>query len=122
MWPPTPTSSRTGPRRPGHHPGIHHRRCRVVRGQAGNTVNDIVIIDDFHFRLRAERSGVGTGRTYTITYQVTDVGGSTTIASTVVTVPAGAVRSVGGLEQAEVTPLQARQVDREEEDLGTWKR
>ena len=27
----------------------------------GNTVNDIVIVDDFHFKLRAERSGIGTG-------------------------------------------------------------
>jgi hypothetical protein len=34
----------------------------------GNTENDIVIIDDTNFDLRAERSGVGTGRIYTITY------------------------------------------------------
>ena len=38
----------------------------------GNTVDDIVIVDDFTFMLRAERSGLGEGRTYTITYKVTD--------------------------------------------------
>ena len=53
----------------------------------GNTVNDIVIVDDFHFRLRAERSGVGTGRVYTITYEVTDACGNSTLASATVTVP-----------------------------------
>jgi predicted extracellular nuclease len=53
----------------------------------GNTVNDIVIVDDFHFKLRAERSGVGTGRVYTITYQVTDACGNSAITSVTVTVP-----------------------------------
>jgi hypothetical protein len=53
----------------------------------GKTVNDIVIVDDFHFKLRAERSGVGTGRVYTITYQVTDACGNSAITSVTVTVP-----------------------------------
>jgi predicted extracellular nuclease len=53
----------------------------------GNTINDIVIVDDFHFKLRAERSGVGTGRVYTITYLVTDACGNSTSASATVTVP-----------------------------------
>lgn len=53
----------------------------------GNTVNDIVILDDFHFQLRAERSGVGTGRIYTITYMVTDACGNSTTATVTVTVP-----------------------------------
>jgi predicted extracellular nuclease len=53
----------------------------------GNTINDIVILDDFHFELRAERSGVGTGRVYTITYLVTDACGNSTSASATVTVP-----------------------------------
>jgi len=53
----------------------------------GNTTNDIVIIDDLHFKLRAERSGVGTGRIYTITYLVTDACGNSTSASATVTVP-----------------------------------
>ena len=53
----------------------------------GDTVDDIVIVDDFHFQLRAERSGIGTGRIYTITYEVTDACGNSTVASVTVTVP-----------------------------------
>jgi hypothetical protein len=47
----------------------------------GDTTNDIVIVDDTTFRLRAERSGQGSGRVYTITYEVTDACGNSTIAS-----------------------------------------
>jgi uncharacterized protein len=53
----------------------------------GNTINDIVIVDDFTFNLRAERSGVGTGRIYTITYQVTDACGNATQQAATVSVP-----------------------------------
>ncbi len=53
----------------------------------GNTINDIVILDDFTFQLRAERSAQGTGRIYTITYQVTDACGNVSIQSATVTVP-----------------------------------
>ena len=53
----------------------------------GDTANDIVIVDDFHFKLRAERSGSGTGRVYTIKYQVTDGCGNVTTQSATVTVP-----------------------------------
>jgi hypothetical protein len=53
----------------------------------GNTVNDIVIVDDFHFKLRPERSGEGEGRTYTITYKVTDACGNATQQSVTVFVP-----------------------------------
>ena len=53
----------------------------------GNTINDIVILDDFTFNLRAERSGVGTGRVYTITYQVSDACGNMTEQSATVSVP-----------------------------------
>ena len=53
----------------------------------GNTVNDIVIIDDFTFSLRAERSGKGSGRIYTITYKATDVSGNYIIASVTIEVP-----------------------------------
>jgi hypothetical protein len=53
----------------------------------GNTVNDIVIINDFTFNLRAERSGTGCGRTYTITYQATDASGNTATATVTVEVP-----------------------------------
>lgn len=53
----------------------------------GDTPNDIVIIDDFTFNLRAERSGNGTGRIYTIVYEVTDACGNSTQAEATVTVP-----------------------------------
>jgi Pullulanase X25 domain len=53
----------------------------------GKTINDIVIIDDFTFRLRAERSETGSGRIYTITYQATNACGDTTTQSATVTVP-----------------------------------
>jgi hypothetical protein len=53
----------------------------------GDTANDIVIVDDFHFKLRAERSGKGEGRIYTITYKVTDACGNVTFATVTVSVP-----------------------------------
>jgi uncharacterized protein len=53
----------------------------------GNTVNDIVVLDDTTFLLRAERAGRGDGRVYTITYSVTDSCGATTTATAEVTVP-----------------------------------
>jgi predicted extracellular nuclease len=57
--------------------------------QDGNTVNDIVIVDQDTFRLRAERSGEGTGRIYTITYRAADACGNTTVATATVSVPVG---------------------------------
>ena len=53
----------------------------------GDTEGDIVIVDDFNFELRAERSALGDGRVYTITYEVTDACGNSTVASATVTVP-----------------------------------
>jgi hypothetical protein len=53
----------------------------------GNTVNDIVILDAVTFQLRAERSGIGSGRVYTITYHATDASGNTASTSATVTVP-----------------------------------
>jgi hypothetical protein len=53
----------------------------------GNTVNDIVIINDFTFNLRAERSGTGSGRIYTITYKAADISGNTAMASVTIEVP-----------------------------------
>ena len=53
----------------------------------GDKPNDIVIVDGFNFKLRAERCGTCTGRIYTITYQVVDACGNSTIATATVTVP-----------------------------------
>ncbi len=53
----------------------------------GDTANDIVIQGDFKFKLRAERSGLGEGRTYTITYKATDFSGNSSTATVTVFVP-----------------------------------
>lgn len=59
----------------------------------GDKPNDIQGADlgtaDQEFRLRAERSGKGTGRVYTITYEATDKAGNQTTAQTTVEVPKG---------------------------------
>jgi hypothetical protein len=54
----------------------------------GNTLNDIVIGGDCRTaQLRAERSGNGDGRVYTITFKVQDSAGNFTTATATVTVP-----------------------------------
>ncbi|UCF42733.1 MAG: hypothetical protein JSV99_09095 [Planctomycetota bacterium] len=53
----------------------------------GHTSKDIRIGDDGTIYLRAERSGKGPGRIYTITYQAVDDSGNVTEASATVTVP-----------------------------------
>jgi hypothetical protein len=57
----------------------------------GNTTGDIqgagLGSSDTHFRLRAERSGGGSGRTYTVRYRVTDSEGLSSTATATVTVP-----------------------------------
>jgi hypothetical protein len=52
----------------------------------GHTTDDIQIGDEGIW-LRAERSGRGTGRVYTITYQAADDSGNVAVDSAVVTVP-----------------------------------
>jgi hypothetical protein len=52
----------------------------------GNKNDDIQIIDG-EIYLRAERSGLGNGRIYTITYQAVDNSGNLTLSSATVTVP-----------------------------------
>lgn len=56
-----------------------------VRGD-GNTSNDI-LIDNGKIFLRAERSALGEGRTYTITWRARDQAGNSSLASATVTVP-----------------------------------
>jgi hypothetical protein len=57
----------------------------------GDTENDIqgaaFGTDDREFQLRAERSGKGTGRVYTIVYEAADSSGNRTTRTVLVTVP-----------------------------------
>jgi len=57
----------------------------------GNTEPDItgahVGTEDYEFRVRAERSGTGMGRTYTVVYRVVDESGNEATATAYVTVP-----------------------------------
>jgi hypothetical protein len=52
----------------------------------GDTSPDWQVIDAHHVNLRAERSGTGSGRIYTITVTCTDGGGHTSTKTTQVTV------------------------------------
>ena len=53
----------------------------------GNQSPDWVVVDNHHVKLRAERSGKGDGRVYTITVTCTDLQGNTASTSTAVAVP-----------------------------------
>jgi len=53
----------------------------------GDTTNDIVLVDERTFKLRAERSGIGTGRVYTLTYEAEDTAGNRALGSAQVSVP-----------------------------------
>jgi hypothetical protein len=53
----------------------------------GDTANDIQQTGPLTAKLRAERSGGGTGRIYTITVACTDAGGNTSTGTVTVTVP-----------------------------------
>jgi hypothetical protein len=53
----------------------------------GNTTGDIQVDAGGNIYLRAERSGTGSGRVYTITYTATDASGNTASTSATVTVP-----------------------------------
>ena len=53
----------------------------------GDTAPDWIIVDSHHLKLRAERSGTGTGRVYTVTITCTDQAGRSTSQAVTVTVP-----------------------------------
>ena len=70
--------------------------CRIIavssnepdNGQGdGNTTGDIQITGDLTLKLRAERSGKGSGRVYTITVECVDAAGNASTAQVAVTVP-----------------------------------
>ena len=63
----------------------------VIGPGAGNTATDWQILDNHTVALRAERSGTGSGRIYTITIQAEDVVGNLSTGMVTVTVP----RSMG---------------------------
>lgn len=68
----------------------------------GDQPDDIVIVDDFNFRLRAERSGLGRGRLYTIVYEVVDSCGNREIGRAIVIVP----HDQRGFRPAEAVPVR----------------
>jgi hypothetical protein len=53
----------------------------------GHTLDDIQVDAAGNIFLRAERTGTGTGRTYTLLYEATDAMGNTATATVMVTVP-----------------------------------
>jgi hypothetical protein len=53
----------------------------------GNTAPDWVITGDLTVKLRAERSGTGSGRIYTITVECVDLSGNSATDTATVTVP-----------------------------------
>jgi hypothetical protein len=59
-----------------------------INGQGdGDSSPDWIVIDAQHLQLRAERSGLGSGRTYTLTLTCRDAAGNTTVKTTTVVVP-----------------------------------
>lgn len=63
--------------------------CKIVSVTSNEPIDsdDAVITGDLTVKLRAERSGDGTGRVYTITVQCTDAAGNVTVKTVTVTVP-----------------------------------
>jgi len=66
----------------------------------GNTDDDAVVINGFTFQLRAERSGGGDGRVYTITFDITDACGNMAQRSAEVRVPANKGKGRHGADDA----------------------
>jgi len=53
----------------------------------GNTIEDVVVVDDHTFRVRAERQGGGNGRTYSIDFEAVDSSNQRVAATCLVEVP-----------------------------------
>jgi hypothetical protein len=72
-------------------------------GGDGHTTGDIQGVEpgtaDSSFLLRAERSGNGAGRTYTVTYAATDGSGNGRSATATVTVPHHVVRTLSSVSR-----------------------
>ena len=78
-----------------------------VKG-TGRTKDDIQIGDDGSIYLRAERSGTGTGRVHTITYQAADDSGNVTVRSATVTVPHDQRNGKAGFDNLALAGLAAQ--------------
>lgn len=96
LWPPnhkmvevTPRVSATDNLDPN--PAVEFVGVKVTEpddGQGdGNTTGDVQVTADGRVFLRAERSGGGNGRVYTLTYRATDAAGNVGFGSADVTVP-----------------------------------
>ena len=87
----TPTVSATDNINPAHRiefVGVSVSEPADGQGD-GKTARDVEVSTDGTIRVRADRSGWGTGRPYTITYRATDAAGNIGYASATVTVPRG---------------------------------
>ena len=56
-------------------------------GGDGHTCKDMVVLDSYRVKLRAERQGASDGRVYTLHYVITDPAGNSTQAQCTVHVP-----------------------------------
>jgi hypothetical protein len=75
----------------------------VANGKGdGNTGSDWVVVDNHNVKLRAERSGKGSGRVYTITTTCTDKNGVSSQKTTTVTVPHDARSARMGTDATQV--------------------
>jgi hypothetical protein len=93
LWPPNHTmrdvavSYAASDNCPGTTSALSVTSSEPVNGTGdGDSSPDWEIVDATHVRLRAERSGTGPGRVYTVTVTSTDASGNVTVASTSVVV------------------------------------
>ncbi|MDQ3845439.1 MAG: T9SS type A sorting domain-containing protein, partial [Bacteroidota bacterium] len=82
---------------------------------AGNTLSDWEIVNEHLVRLRAERSGLGNGRIYTIKVTCTDNSGNATTQTATVTVPKS--NSSNATLQAPYNPHSAQEEETAENKL-----
>jgi hypothetical protein len=76
----------------------------------GDTANDIQIVDNHHVLLRAERSGKGNGRTYTLRATCTDSVGNSTTSGPVNVIVSHDMRSAGPAFKDTYVDLVARYI------------
>ncbi|OLC29659.1 MAG: hypothetical protein AUH28_17030 [Acidobacteria bacterium 13_1_40CM_56_16] len=98
LWPPTQKMVKitVGYDHPGNCPStctLSVSSNEPVDGPGdGHAAPDWVVVDSTHVQLRAERSGTGNGRIYTITITCTNTAGQSSTATTTVRVPRNQVQ------------------------------